>query len=47
LYAKANKGEIPNFTGLGQDYEMPKNPDLILDGTAELSKNLAAVLKLI
>jgi hypothetical protein len=47
LYAKANKGEIPNFTGLGQDYEMPKNADLILDGTAELSANLAAVLKLI
>jgi bifunctional enzyme CysN/CysC len=47
LYAKANKGEIPNFTGRGQDYEMPKNPDLILDGTAELSKNLEVVLKLI
>ena len=47
LYAKANKGEIPNFTGLGQDYEIPKNPDLILDGTADISKNLEQLINLI
>jgi bifunctional enzyme CysN/CysC len=47
LYAKANKGEIPNFTGLGQDYEVPKNPDLILDGTIDLAQNLAQLMKVI
>jgi bifunctional enzyme CysN/CysC len=47
LYAKAKKGEIPNFTGLGQDYEEPKNPDLILDGAADLAESLAKVIKLI
>lgn len=31
LYAKARKGEIPNFTGISAPYEVPENPDLILD----------------
>jgi bifunctional enzyme CysN/CysC len=33
LYKKADGGLIPNFTGVGQDYEVPSNPELILDGT--------------
>jgi bifunctional enzyme CysN/CysC len=28
LYAKARRGEIPNFTGIGAPYEVPENPDL-------------------
>jgi bifunctional enzyme CysN/CysC len=28
LYAKARRGEIPNFTGIGAPYESPENPDL-------------------
>jgi adenylylsulfate kinase len=31
LYAKAAKGEIPNFTGRDSGFEPPHNPDLILD----------------
>ena len=31
LYTKARKGEIPNFTGISAPYEVPENPDLILD----------------
>ena len=31
LYAKARKGEIANFTGISAPYEVPENPDLILD----------------
>ncbi len=31
LYAKARKGEIRNFTGISAPYEVPENPDLILD----------------
>ena len=28
LYAKARRGEIPNFTGIGAPYEAPDNPDV-------------------
>ena len=31
LYAKARKGEIKNFTGISSPYEIPKNPNLIVD----------------
>ena len=31
LYKKANKGEIPNFTGISSDYEIPDNPEIRLD----------------
>ncbi len=30
LYAKARKGEIPNFTGISAPYEAPEHPDLII-----------------
>jgi bifunctional enzyme CysN/CysC len=44
LYKKANKGEIPNFTGIGQSYEAPKNPDLHLKGDADLDENVSQIL---
>lgn len=47
LYKKSAAGEIPNFTGVGQDYEIPTNPDLILDGTASVEENIAKLVKLI
>jgi bifunctional enzyme CysN/CysC len=47
LYKKSAAGEIPNFTGVGQDYERPKNPDLILDGTASLEENIQKIIKFI
>jgi adenylylsulfate kinase-like enzyme len=28
LYAKAMAGEIPNFTGISDPYEVPETPDL-------------------
>jgi len=31
LYAKARRGELPNFTGIDSPYEAPDNPDLVLD----------------
>lgn len=31
LYKKALKGEIPNFTGINQPYEIPESPDLRID----------------
>ena len=31
LYAKARRGEITNFTGIDDPYEVPTNPELVLD----------------
>lgn len=31
LYEKAMRGEIKSFTGIDSPYEIPKNPDLLLD----------------
>jgi adenylylsulfate kinase len=36
LYARARRGEIPNFTGISDPYEPPEHPELILD-TRDLS----------
>ena len=47
LYKKASKGEIPNFTGIGQDYETPKNPDLHLKGDADLDDNVSKIMRAI
>ncbi|MDB9895734.1 adenylyl-sulfate kinase [Flavobacteriales bacterium] len=33
LYKKALNGEIKNFTGVGSNYETPKNPDLEINTT--------------
>jgi bifunctional enzyme CysN/CysC len=41
LYAKARRGEIPNFTGIGAPYEKPESPDLHIS-TAEYSPEQAA-----
>lgn len=31
LYAKARRGDIPNFTGISSPYEAPKNAELVID----------------
>lgn len=35
LYKKARNGEIKNFTGIDSPYEIPKNPNLIVDTEKE------------
>jgi bifunctional enzyme CysN/CysC len=45
LYKKAASGQLPNLTGVGQEYEPPYSPDLIIDGTAELEDSLEILLK--
>ncbi len=42
LYAKAAKGEIPDFTGQASSFEPPQDPDLIID-TESLSVEDAAI----
>lgn len=33
LYAKARRGEIPEFTGISDPYEVPENPEIRVDTT--------------
>lgn len=47
LYKKSAAGDIPNFTGVGQDYERPSAPDLHLDGTASIEENVEKILKIL
>ena len=35
LYAKARRGELPNFTGMDSGYEAPKTPEVHLDSCEE------------
>ena len=35
LYAKVMKGEITDFTGIDQNYEIPYNPEIVLDTDKE------------
>lgn len=44
LYNKAATGELPNLTGVGQEYEAPRAASLVLDGTADLETNLELLL---
>ncbi|KZE36285.1 sulfate adenylyltransferase subunit CysN [Chelatococcus daeguensis] len=41
LYAKAQDGKIATFTGVGQGYEPPLSPDLVLDAAAADAEALA------
>lgn len=42
LYKKARAGEIPNFTGISDPYEIPENPELVIK-TDEYTPQEAAV----
>ena len=45
LYAKAQKGEMTNLTGVGDPYEEPLNPDVTVDTEVEdLAQSVAKVL---
>ena len=45
LYARARRGEIPNFTGIDDPYEPPEHPELTLDTRAvSVDECVAAVL---
>ncbi|WP_242110864.1 adenylyl-sulfate kinase [Luteimonas aquatica] len=41
LYAKARRGELPNFTGIDSPYEPPESPELTLDTLSHSSEELA------
>jgi len=46
LYRKARNGEIKEFTGIGSAYEIPKNPEIIVDTLNKSSFELAQEIKL-
>src|SRR5690606_8702455 len=41
LYAKARRGELPNFTGIDSPYEPPERADLVLDTMSATPEALA------
>src|SRR4051794_28318497 len=45
LYARARRGEIRNFTGIDDPFEVPERPELVLDTrTLTVEQSVAAVL---
>jgi adenylylsulfate kinase len=48
LYRRARAGEIKDFTGISSPYEIPQNPDLIVDtGALSLQASVTRVIKLL
>ena len=47
LYAKAAAGSLPNMTGVGQGYEPPEHPDLVLDGAGDLDASAEELVRLL
>jgi adenylylsulfate kinase len=48
LYARARRGELAHFTGIGDPYEPPSRPDLVLDtSTMSVEEAGASILQLI
>jgi bifunctional enzyme CysN/CysC len=45
LYKKAALGDLPNLTGVGQEYEAPKSPELRLDGTTSIEDNVTKIFQ--
>ncbi|GBD97174.1 MAG TPA: adenylyl-sulfate kinase [Nitrospirae bacterium] len=45
-YARARKGEIPEFTGISSPYEKPETPELIINtGNASLEESVRKVIE--
>ncbi len=45
LYKKAASGELPNLTGVGQEYQHPSTPDAVVDGTAGVEVAVDIILR--
>jgi bifunctional enzyme CysN/CysC len=44
LYKKAAAGELPNLTGVGQEYEAPELPELLLDGESSTETSVGKLV---
>ena len=48
LYKRARAGEIKNYTGIDSPYEVPENPELIIDtDNQSLDASVSTILKLL
>jgi bifunctional enzyme CysN/CysC len=48
LYARARSGQLPGFTGIDSDYEVPASPDLVLGPeSGSVSEQVSRVLELV
>jgi adenylylsulfate kinase-like enzyme len=45
LYKKAKDGKISNLSGVGQEYEVPTDPNLVVDGSKEVAKIVKEILE--
>lgn len=45
LYKKAAAGELPNLTGVGQDYEVPQTADLVIDGARPVEESVEHLIR--
>jgi bifunctional enzyme CysN/CysC len=44
LYKKAAAGELPNLTGVGQEYEVPKGAEFVLDGAQPVDASVEQLI---
>jgi bifunctional enzyme CysN/CysC len=45
LYAKAAAGSLPNMTGIGQSYEVPDHPDVVLHGIGDVDEAASLLVR--
>jgi bifunctional enzyme CysN/CysC len=45
LYKKAAAGELPNLTGVGQEYEVPMSAELVVDGARAVDVNVGLLVE--
>jgi bifunctional enzyme CysN/CysC len=45
LYKKAAAGELPNMTGIGQEYETPESAELVIDGAQPVDESVDLLIQ--
>ena len=45
LYKKAAAGELPNLTGVGQEYEAPESAELVIDGARPVDESVEKLME--
>jgi adenylylsulfate kinase-like enzyme len=44
MYAKARTGEIGEFTGISSPYEIPENPEIIINTDCSVEENCEKII---
>lgn len=47
LYKKAQLGELPNLSGVGQEYENPETPEVVIKGGDPIEPNIEHLIRVI